>query len=186
VTQNNRPTKTRRQRRRRDRCADHPSLRLRRVAVTPRDDRVHLWLGQTARHDAQDQASRYPTRCRRFSPQPHCLQSRPHPETPADLMTARTSTHQHGAPDHPRQRIPVLIPHSQANDQWPALRFFSRLLAMEACCAAHFLGRRFASQKHTIRLTSAEYVEPHVKSQKTDDREWRRSPKRRHGRRCAW
>jgi hypothetical protein len=64
VTQNNRPTKTRRQRRRRDRCADHPSLRLRRVAVTPRDDRVHLWLGQTARHDAQDQAPRYPTRCR--------------------------------------------------------------------------------------------------------------------------
>ena len=47
-------------------------------------------------------------------------------------MTTRTSPHQHGAenrpPDHPRQRIPVLIPHSQANDQWPALKFFSRLL----------------------------------------------------------
>ena len=42
---------------------------------------------------------------------------------------------------------------------------------MEACCGAHFLGRTFASQGHTVRLMSPEYVAPYVKAQKTDDRE---------------
>jgi transposase len=44
-------------------------------------------------------------------------------------------------------------------------------IAMEACCGAHFLGRTFASQGHTVRLMSPEYVQPYVKSQKTDDRD---------------
>ena len=44
-------------------------------------------------------------------------------------------------------------------------------VAMEACCGAHFLGRMFASQGHTVRLMSPEYVQPYVKSQKTDDRD---------------
>ena len=44
-------------------------------------------------------------------------------------------------------------------------------VAMEACCGAHFLGRTFASQGHTVRLMSPEYVQPYVKSQKTDDRD---------------
>ena len=43
--------------------------------------------------------------------------------------------------------------------------------AMEACCGAHFLGRTFASQGHTVRLMSPEYVSPYVKAQKTDDRD---------------
>ena len=67
----------------RDRRADHPSRRLCRVAVTSSNDRVHLWLGQAAWHDAQDQASRHSPRRRRLSAQPHRLQSGPHPETPA-------------------------------------------------------------------------------------------------------
>jgi len=45
------------------------------------------------------------------------------------------------------------------------------VIAMEACCGAHFLGRTFASQRHTVRLMSPEYVAPYVKAQKTDDRD---------------
>jgi len=45
----------------------------------------------------------------------------------------------------------------------------SCVIAMEACCGAHFLGRTFAGQGHTIRLMSPEYVQPYVKAQKTDD-----------------
>ena len=45
------------------------------------------------------------------------------------------------------------------------------IIAMEACCGAHFMGRTFASQGHTVRLMSPEYVQPYVKAQKTDDRD---------------
>ena len=34
------------------------------------------------------------------------------------------------------------------------------IVAMEACCGAHFLGRTFASQGHTVRLMPPEYVQP--------------------------
>lgn len=43
------------------------------------------------------------------------------------------------------------------------------IIAMEACCGAHFLGRTLSHQGHTIRLMSPEYVQPYVKAQKTDD-----------------
>jgi transposase len=45
------------------------------------------------------------------------------------------------------------------------------VIAMEACCGAHFLGRTFVAQGHTVRLMSPEYVQPYVKAQKTDDRD---------------
>jgi transposase len=45
------------------------------------------------------------------------------------------------------------------------------IIAMEACCGAHFLGRTLAAQGHEIRLMSPEYVQPYVKAQKTDDRD---------------
>lgn len=45
------------------------------------------------------------------------------------------------------------------------------VIAMEACCGAHFLGRTFADQGHEVRLMSPEYVQPYVKAQKTDDRD---------------
>lgn len=45
------------------------------------------------------------------------------------------------------------------------------VVAMEACCGAHFLGRVIADQGHTVRLMSPEYVQPYVKAQKTDDRD---------------
>ncbi len=45
------------------------------------------------------------------------------------------------------------------------------IVAMEACCGAHHLGRVLAAQGHTIRLMSPEYVRPYVKAQKNDDRD---------------
>jgi transposase len=45
------------------------------------------------------------------------------------------------------------------------------VVAMEACCGAHHLGRMFAAQGHEIRLMSPEYVRPYVKAQKNDDRD---------------
>lgn len=45
------------------------------------------------------------------------------------------------------------------------------VIAMEACCGAHHLGRLFITRGHEIRLMSPEYVRPYVKAQKNDDRE---------------
>lgn len=45
------------------------------------------------------------------------------------------------------------------------------VVAMEACCGAHHLGRIFAGQGHCVRLMSPEYVRPYVKAQKNDDRD---------------
>jgi len=45
------------------------------------------------------------------------------------------------------------------------------VIAMEACCGAHHLGRALVGQGHTVRLMSPEYVRPYVKAQKNDDRD---------------
>ena len=45
------------------------------------------------------------------------------------------------------------------------------IVAMEACCGAHHLGRVFAAHDHDVRLMSPEYVRPYVKAQKNDDRD---------------
>jgi len=45
------------------------------------------------------------------------------------------------------------------------------IVAMEACCGAHHLGRILRSQGHEVRLMSPEYVRPYVKAQKNDDRD---------------
>ncbi len=45
------------------------------------------------------------------------------------------------------------------------------IVAMEACCGAHHLGRVLAAQGHQVRLMSPEYVRPYVKAQKNDDRD---------------
>lgn len=45
------------------------------------------------------------------------------------------------------------------------------VVAMEACCGAHHLGRIFAACGHEVRLMSPEYVRPYVKAQKNDDRD---------------
>ena len=45
------------------------------------------------------------------------------------------------------------------------------VMAMEACCGAHHLGRLLRGQGHQVRLMSPEYVRPYVKAQKNDDRD---------------
>lgn len=45
------------------------------------------------------------------------------------------------------------------------------IVAMEACCGAHHLGRLLTDQGHEVRLMSPEYVRPYVKAQKNDDRD---------------
>ena len=45
------------------------------------------------------------------------------------------------------------------------------IIAMEACCGAHYLGRIFAARGHDVRLMSPEYVRPYIKAQKNDDRD---------------
>jgi transposase len=45
------------------------------------------------------------------------------------------------------------------------------VVAMEACCGAHHLGRLLAAQGHQVRLMSPEYVRPYVKAQKNDERD---------------
>jgi transposase len=45
------------------------------------------------------------------------------------------------------------------------------VIAMEACCGAHHIGRIVLSQGHQVRLMSPEYVKPYVKAQKNDDRD---------------
>jgi transposase len=53
------------------------------------------------------------------------------------------------------------------------LRFFTsnlqvRLIGMEACAGAHFLGRALREQGHNVRLMPAQYVKPYVKTNKND------------------
>lgn len=45
------------------------------------------------------------------------------------------------------------------------------IVAMEACCGAHHLGRLFTERGHEVRLMSPEYVRPYIKAQKNDDRD---------------
>ena len=45
------------------------------------------------------------------------------------------------------------------------------VVAMEACCGAHHLGRRLREAGHEVRLMLPEYVRPYVKAQKNDDRD---------------
>src|SRR5436190_6052732 len=50
-----------------------------------------------------------------------------------------------------------------------ARQWSSCVVAMEACCGAHHLGRLLAAQGHEVRLMSPEYVRPYVKAQKNDE-----------------
>lgn len=45
------------------------------------------------------------------------------------------------------------------------------VVAMEACCGAHHVGRDAQALGHQVRLMAPEYVRPYVKAQKNDDRD---------------
>src|SRR5450631_2257380 len=59
------------------------------------------------------------------------------------------------------------------------------IIAMEACCGAHHLGRVFATHGHEVRLMSPEYVRPYVKRKRMTIWTRRRLPRRGWGRRCG-
>lgn len=44
----------------------------------------------------------------------------------------------------------------------------TRLIGMEACGGAHFLGRALREQGHEVRLMPAQYIKPYVKTNKND------------------
>lgn len=52
-----------------------------------------------------------------------------------------------------------------------AVKLPACVVAMEACCGAHHLGRLLAAQGRTVKLMSPEYVRPCVKAQKNDERD---------------
>ena len=59
------------------------------------------------------------------------------------------------------------------------------IVAMEACCGAHYLGRLIADQGHDVRLMSPEYVRPYIKRRRTTIVTRKESPKRRRVRPCV-
>jgi hypothetical protein len=65
-------------------------------------------------------------------------------------------------------------------EKWPGC-----VVAMEACCGAHHLGRELAARGHEVRLMLLEYVRPYVNAQKNDDRVRRGLPKQRCARGCG-
>jgi hypothetical protein len=46
-----------------------------------------------------------------------------------------------------------------------------KVIAMEACCGAHFVGRQCQALGIEVRLMPSVYVKPYVKSNKSDDRD---------------
>jgi transposase len=52
-----------------------------------------------------------------------------------------------------------------------ASRLPACVMAREACCGAHHLGRTLQAYGHEVRLMSPEYVQPYVKAQKNDERD---------------
>ncbi len=59
------------------------------------------------------------------------------------------------------------------------------VVAMEACCSAHHLGRLFASHGHDVRLMSPEYVRLMSRRTRTTIATPRGSRRRRRARRCG-
>lgn len=67
----------------------------------------------------------------------------------------------------------------------PTAKLPACVVAMEACCGAHHLGRLLAAQGHAVRLMSPEYVRPYVKARRTTTAMPKRSPRPPHVRLCA-
>jgi len=67
----------------------------------------------------------------------------------------------------------VVLRRRLARDGLPGLlrKLPSCVVAMEACCGAHHVGRAAVAHGHRVRLMPPEYVKPYVKAQKNDDRD---------------
>jgi transposase len=67
----------------------------------------------------------------------------------------------------------VVLRRRVARDGIPALlaKLPPCVVAMEACCGAHHVGRGAQALGHQVRLMPPEYVRPYVKAHKNDDRD---------------
>jgi hypothetical protein len=88
VTQNDSITATGKRRPERHRWTYHAAPRRRLVAIVSGNDRMHLRLGQAARHDAQDQTSRLSPRGHRLPAKSDRLQSDPHSHSAGGIGSA--------------------------------------------------------------------------------------------------
>src|SRR5580704_7122875 len=116
-----------------DRCPHDKARELWHVAEAPQNDRMHLWLGQAAWHDAQGEASRGCSYRRRILAEPHRLQPDPHPEIGCRIGELRKDTrksllcrakrlnHQHKAPyrNGKTSNFPV-FPQTASGQNWTA------------------------------------------------------------------
>src|SRR5439155_9926767 len=80
---------------------------------------MHLWLGQAARHDAQDQTSWPSQRRYRLHAQSDRLQSDPHSQTAGGVGQRPLTTSR-----------PPQNPKAKKTNNAPISRFFSRLLGL--------------------------------------------------------
>src|SRR5918993_1390799 len=104
-----------------------PPRRLPHLPIVPGHGRVHLRLGQAARHHAQDQAPGHRRCRRRLHAQPHRLQSRPHSQAHRRLSSDSVRQIPFRLRQSPRQPTTTLKSSHKLNPR----RFFSRLLDEE-------------------------------------------------------
>ena len=102
VTQNDSIDRNRQASSERHRRSYDAARRLWHVAIVPGDDRMHLRLGQAARHDAQDQTSWPSRRLYRLHAQSDRLQPDPHSQTAGGIGQRRFTTSR--LPQTPRQK----------------------------------------------------------------------------------
>jgi transposase len=75
----------------------------------------------------------------------------------------------HGVDAHGRAVVSKRV--SRVRLAETVLQLAPRLVAMEACCGAHYWGRRFRDLGLEVRLIHAKFVRPYVKSAKNDARD---------------
>src|SRR5438309_2572875 len=103
---------------------------------------MHLWLGQAARHDAQDQTSWPSQRRYRLHAQSDRLQSDPHSQTAGGVGQRPLTTSR-----------PPQNPKAKKTSNAPISRFFSRLL--EAITRREVEAGRLAADDEFRRLSVA-------------------------------
>jgi transposase len=82
---------------------------------------------------------------------------------------AKRVFHLHGVDAHGRAVVSKRV--SRAKLAAAVVQLAPRLIAMEACCGAHYWGRRFRDLGLEVRLIHPKFVRPYVKSAKNDARD---------------
>jgi transposase len=82
---------------------------------------------------------------------------------------AKRVFHLHGVDARGRPVVSKRV--SRAKLAEAVVRLAPRVVAMEACCGAHYWGRRFRDLGIEVRLIHARFVRPYVKSAKNDARD---------------